>query len=193
MKELLTDIVGKRWAARLCEIYTSPRDLAQAEAADLLSFGLPESKVKALRAGLELGFQSTQLAHNSTSITTAIELYSALRPHLRGEYERVVVLYVDNMKQVIAVKLHSIGSSSMTVMDPKKLLREGLKLGASGFFMGHNHPSGSVTPSRQDLEATQRIVTASNAVTMPLIDHMVVADGRVKYCSLREEYPHLWD
>jgi DNA repair protein RadC len=192
MQELLTDIVGKRWAARLCELYTTPRDLAQAEAAELLSFGLPESKVKALVAGLELGFQSTQLQHNSSSITSSIELYSALRPHLRGEYERVVVLYVDNMKQVIATKLHSIGSSTMTVMDPKKLLREGLKLGAAAFFMGHNHPSGSVTPSRQDLEVTQRIITASNAVTMPLIDHMVVADGRVKYCSFREDYPQLW-
>jgi len=192
MQQLLTDIVGKRWAARLCEIYTSPRDLAQAEAADLLSFGLPESKVKALVAGLKLGFQSTQLAHNSTSITTAIELYSALRPHLRGEYEKVVVLYVDNQKHIIATKLHSIGSSSMTIMDPKKLLREGLKLGASGFFMGHNHPSGSVTPSKQDLDNTMRCIRAADTVFMPLIDHMVVADGRVKYCSLREEYPQLW-
>ena len=192
MQQLLTDIVGKRWAARLCEIYTSPRDLAQAEAAELLSFGLPESKVKALVAGLELGFQSTQLQHSSTSITTAIELYTALRPHLRGEYEKAAVIYVDNQKQVIATKLHSIGSSTMTVMDPKKILREGLRYGAAGFFMGHNHPSGSVTPSRQDLEVTQRIITASNAVTMPLLDHMVVADGRVKYCSMRQEYSQLW-
>ena len=54
MKELLTDIVGPRWAKRLDEIYRTPRGLGGATAKDLVEIGLPEGKAKALTAGVWL-------------------------------------------------------------------------------------------------------------------------------------------
>ena len=192
MKELLTDIVGPRWAKRLTEIYRTPRGLGDATAKDLIDIGLPEGKAKALTAGVWLGFLSTQIEHKIQSITSPLDLYEVFKPFLRGEYESVAVIYVNKQKHILSVKEHSVGSGSMCIMDPKKLLREGLKVGAEAMFIGHNHPSGMPNPSTQDLEVTRRIIEASNVVSLPLIDHMIVCDGPVKYQSLRESHPHLW-
>jgi DNA repair protein RadC len=74
-------------------------------------------------------------------------------------------------RRVAAGGLHGL---SVAARDP---LRVALREGASAFILVHNHPSGDPTPSREDLDFTEKIARAADVVSTPLIDHVIVARG----------------
>ncbi|HNB22737.1 MAG TPA: JAB domain-containing protein, partial [Candidatus Melainabacteria bacterium] len=57
-------------------------------------------------------------------------------------------------------------------------------------LVAHNHPGGSLTPSREDLETTEQLVSAGKLLGVPVVDHVIVAAGGIH--SIRENRPDLW-
>jgi len=193
MIELLKPIVGIRWAKRLAALYPTPRAMRNVDTQRLLAIGLPVKKAELLSAAIEFGWEAIQMNQTDNVINSPIALYSTLRNMLREpDYEQVGVIYVNNSLNPISKQIHSVGSQANTILDPLKLLREGLRLGATAFHLGHNHPSGNPKPSKQDLEITDRICKAANVVGLRLLDHMIIADGQTKYHSMREHNLELW-
>lgn len=64
-------------------------------------------------------------------------------------------------------------------------LRIALNHNANSFFVCHNHPSGNLTPSVEDMRITKRLIKASRIIQVPLLDHFIVGDG--KYLSMCEQ------
>jgi len=84
---------------------------------------------------------------------------------------------------VLAKELVSKGGLSATVADPKIIFYMALQQQASGIILVHNHPSGNLKPSHQDIDLTKKISAAGKMLEINVLDHLIITDNG--YYSLR--------
>ena len=94
-------------------------------------------------------------------------------------------MYMNHAKKVIGIHQHSVGGVSATVVDVKQILGVALKSNASAMILAHNHPSGILRPSQQDIDLTSKIKKACSLLDLTLIDHLIINDHT--YYSFTEE------
>ena len=90
--------------------------------------------------------------------------------------EQLYQLCVDAKGKVLSCRMLSQGQSDMTVLSLRQVVENALLSGASGVFLGHNHPSGVAVPSSSDEAATRQVAEALRTIGVRLVDHIVVAD-----------------
>lgn len=81
-------------------------------------------------------------------------------------------------------KLHTIGvfevshgTVNYSVITPREIFVRLCLCGASSFILAHNHPSGDVSPSKDDVSATERILKAGELMDIKLLDHVIIGEG----------------
>ena len=114
----------------------------------------------------------------------------AVKDHLRLElgvleHEVFCVLFLDAQHRIIALKQMFRGTVSQTSVYPREVVKEALSVNAAAVILAHNHPSGSVEPSRADEFLTQTLKTALALVDVRVLDHLVVAGADVCSCAER--------
>jgi DNA repair protein RadC len=102
--------------------------------------------------------------------------------HLQEEF---IVLYLNNASNIIGVYKSSIGGISSTIVDIRIILAVGLKLACSSIILSHNHPSGNMKPSNDDIRLTKKIYEAGKILDIIIIDHIIICSNS-KYYSLAE-------
>lgn len=91
--------------------------------------------------------------------------------------EHVVALYLDGGHQVSAYALISIGLANFAHVHPREIYQRALAVGAVALVLAHNHPSGQLEPSREDLELTRQLKEAGQLLGIALLDHVIVTDA----------------
>ncbi len=161
--------------------------LALADAPSLSRKGLGPAKVASLLAAVELGrrLARSEIAEREPlSRPAAVASYLALR-FARRDQEVLGALYLDTRNRLLAERELYRGTLSRAAVEPRRVLQEGLLLGAAGVVVFHTHPSGDPSPSAEDLAFTRRLAEAGEVVGIRLVDHLVLgAIGR--WVSLRE-------
>jgi len=114
----------------------------------------------------------------------ALARYLNLR-YARLDQEAMGAIYVDVRGRIISEREHFVGGLDRTSVEPRAVLKEALRLGATAVAIFHNHPSGDPEPSPEDIAFTRRLSRAAAAVGIDLVDHLVLAGGR-RWVSLRE-------
>lgn len=105
---------------------------------------------------------------------------SYLRLFLGGqEYESFVAIWLDAQNRLITSMEMFRGTTTQTSVYPRELVRTGLKLNASAVLFAHNHPSGSVEPSRADEVLTSQLRQALGLVDIKVLDHFIVTDTSI--------------
>jgi DNA repair protein RadC len=106
-----------------------------------------------------------------------------------ADREHMVALFLDTKNRPIGRHLVSVGTVDATQAQPRDVFRAALVAGAvNGVILAHNHPSGDVTPSREDDELTRGIARAGALLGVRLIDHVILApDGG--HFSYRDSRP----
>lgn len=89
--------------------------------------------------------------------------------------EQVRVAFLDAGRQLIRIEVMSTGSVRLAHIYPREIARRSLELNASAVILVHNHPSGEPEPSAEDIEMTERVRQALEAIDVCLLDHLVVA------------------
>ena len=113
------------------------------------------------------------------------DVYDAVIPYYRGaDREILSVLCLDAQNQPTCFNVASIGALNTTRTRPAEILKVAIVTNASGLVIIHNHPSGSLEPSPEDLEFTRAMQQACELVGIDLYDHLVVTDDG--FTSLRE-------
>ena len=102
----------------------------------------------------------------------------------KARKEHLVGLYLDAQNRLLARETLSIGSLNTTRTHPREILEPALRHLAVGFILAHNHPSGSLTPSGDDIGFTRGVTRAATLMDIGFYDHLVIS--RRGYVSLRE-------
>jgi DNA repair protein RadC len=104
-----------------------------------------------------------------------------------GLQETFLVMYMNHAGRVLGVYPVSIGGITGTIVDVKLILSVGLKIVASSMMLCHNHPSGRLKPSHQDIQVTNKIKLAASFVDIKLLDHLIISPIEKDYYSLANE------
>jgi len=161
--------------------------LLQAEPSELSRFrGIGPAKACQIKAAIELGQRLSRLPISSRPVIRtarqAADLLLGELGHL--DRESVRVLNLNSANQVIAMDVVSIGGLSSAPVHPREVFKNPLKRGAAGIILLHNHPSGSLVPSAQDIQETRRLARAGELLGIRVYDHLILAGSN--YLSMRE-------
>ena len=98
--------------------------------------------------------------------------------------ERFAVLLLDVKHRIIGSKVISIGTATETLAHPREIFHEVIKRGATRLVIAHNHPSGSLEPSPEDISLTRQLLQGSHLLGIPLLDHLILGNG--DFSSIRQ-------
>ncbi|MBZ0188604.1 MAG: hypothetical protein K8F91_20330 [Candidatus Obscuribacterales bacterium] len=104
--------------------------------------------------------------------------------------EHFVAYHLDSKNNVTGFQIVSHGTISASLVHPREVFKAALLSNSHALIVAHNHPGGSITPSREDLETTETLIKAGELMGVPLLDHVIVTAGDL--CSLRETHGYLW-
>lgn len=174
-------------ATTLIERFDGLGGVARAQVAELAKVpGVGPNRAIRVHAALEVGRRSVRGRALDTPIHTPDDAWAHLAPALEGlDREELHALYLDRRRRPVGQRSLTRGSDGYTVVDPRQVFRVAVGIGAAAVVLAHNHPSGDPTPSPQDREVTRRVAAAGRVLGIPLVDHLVVGNGR--YCSLAAE------
>lgn len=91
--------------------------------------------------------------------------------------EQFRVIYLDRKNTVVSDEEQASGTVNHVPVYPREVAKRALELNASALILVHNHPSGDPTPSREDIDTTDRIVAACDAIGVTVHDHVIVGKG----------------
>jgi len=102
---------------------------------------------------------------------------------IEQEKEHFYVCHLDCKQRINMVELVAIGTINQSLIHPRETFRRAVAEGSFSIVVAHNHPSGDVTPSADDLLATRKLHDAGEVLGIPLIDHIVFT--RDKFFSFK--------
>lgn len=105
--------------------------------------------------------------------------------------EHFLALYVNGRHRPIAHRVVSIGTATASLVHPREVFQPAIHAGATAVIVGHNHPSGDPSPSREDRSVTARLAKAGNVLGIRLLDSVVWARAG-HFISLQECEPTLF-
>lgn len=182
------DVAGDllRWAspgggaASLRRIMTSPlKSLCEVP-------GIGEAKAAKVLAALELGRRAAEeMRPERERMTTARDVYERMRLVLRDlDQEEFHVLLLTTQRELIRDVTVTRGTLDASLVHAREVFRHAIAEAASMVVLVHNHPSGEPEPSAEDRLVTLRLMTAGDTLGIPVIDHVIVGEGR--YVSFME-------
>lgn len=98
--------------------------------------------------------------------------------------EIFAALYTSTKMDIVGMQVLTMGCINKSLAEPAEVFKAALLYNASSVILAHNHPSGDPEPSKEDIEATMRIVKAGEILGIPVDDHIIIGNGR--YVSLCE-------
>ena len=102
---------------------------------------------------------------------------------LKKEYFKLIMLNTKNI--IISVKDISIGNLNSSIVHPREVFIEAIKLSSASVILCHNHPSGDPTPSKEDILITKRLKECGTLLGIEVLDHIII--GNETYISLKEK------
>jgi DNA repair protein RadC len=138
------------------------------------------AKAAALKAAHEIAKRvNSPKMETKTTVAMPEDIVKCVKKDLRGkDKEHVYILTLDIHKRLISKDLLSVGTLNETLVHPREVFRTALAKGAASIALAHNHPSGEVQPSMDDVKVTVRIARAGREMGIPLLDHVVVCNDR---------------
>jgi DNA repair protein RadC len=149
--------------------------------------GLGTVKALTVVAALEIGRRrQTTGVGVKVKVSKSSEVVKLFQPML-ADYrtEAFAVAFLNQGNRVRHLEVVSRGGVTSTIADPKVIMRKALEQDAVKLILCHNHPSGNVTPSKEDLLLTTQLRNAARLLDIRVLDHLIVAD--TGYYSFRED------
>ena len=149
--------------------------------------GIGPAKAITVMAGLELGRRLlSSEASRRDKLANTKDAYSRFLTKIDDfNQEHFLVMYLDAALTVLDLECVSNGGITHTVADPRVIFRNAINKGATKIIIAHNHPSGRLKPSAEDIRLTKKFVTAGSILEINVIDHIIFSRG--DYHSLYEK------
>jgi len=149
--------------------------------------GIGQARAITISAALELGRRrQTSSPLQKKIITASHDLADYCIAKLKDyRHEVFAVVFLNRANKINHFEVISEGGITGTVADPRVILKKALEEDAVSIILCHNHPSGSLKPSRADEELTSKIKEAAKYFDIKVLDHMIVSDAG--YFSFADE------
>lgn len=174
-------------AQDLLNLTTKLKDLKLLSLNDLMEIkGIGMYKAVILKAAFELGErmnapdQKEKVKINSPQ--DAADYFLSRMMHLT--HEQFEVLFLNSKNIVIRHEVIFVGTLNSSVVHPREVFKAAIKWSSNAIIVVHNHPSGDVTPSKEDIRTTKRLQECGRVLGIELLDHIIIGDA--KYLSLVE-------
>lgn len=147
--------------------------------------GIGRVKAIQLKAIAELAIRSNKpVKILRKKIDTPEEAAKILLPDYKGEKQEIIkTILLDNRNQIIKIVTVAIGGINASSVEVREIFSEPIKTNAAKIILVHNHPSGDITPSSDDIKITRKISEAGKVFGIELIDHIIISDRN--FCSLK--------
>ena len=149
------------------------------------NLGIGRVKASQMLAAFELGRRLLVPPPEEPHVNSPAEAYALVRDLKGARKEHLIALYLDAQNRLILRETVSIGSLNTTRTHPREVLQPAIVHSALAFVLVHNHPSGNLDPSRDDLDFTRTMARAGELLGISLYDHLIVS--RRGYVSLKEK------
>lgn len=163
-------------------------ELARANINELSKFnGIGEAKAISIITALEIG-KRRRLARalSIPKITCSKDAFEILNPIIADlPHEEFWVIHLNNSNKVIDKQFVSKGGVTGTSVDLRILFKKSLELLSTAIILGHNHPSGKITPSNADKQLTQKIKNGATLLDIKVLDHLIITQKA--YFSFADE------
>lgn len=147
--------------------------------------GIAEDAAAKLSAAIELARRLLWPEDGCGPLKSPRDACRAAAAIRSAQREHFMVLYLNSRNVVIYEETVSIGSLNANIVHPREVFRSAIARGAAAVILVHNHPSGDVSPSQEDLSLTSRLVEAGRLIGIEVLDHIIIAGHR--YLSFRSE------
>lgn len=164
------------------------KGLSTLSKAELLTFeGIGETIADRIQACLGLaGLMNKHKLENKYIVRSPEDAAKYLSDMSLLDQEHFDVIFLNTKNVVIGRKTIFKGSLNASIVHPREIYREALKIGAASIIAAHPHPSGDPSPSREDIEVTKRLAEVGKTVGIELIDHVIIGENG-RYTSLKEK------
>ncbi|HJV44310.1 MAG TPA: DNA repair protein RadC [Bacillota bacterium] len=149
--------------------------------------GIGPAKAISLLASIELGRRIVgEGPMDRKTIRSPEDVSQLMMEELRHlTQEHFVCLFLNTKNQVIGQKTIFIGSLNSSIVHPREVFKDAIRRSSASLICLHNHPSGDPSPSKEDIEVTERLVQAGKTIGIEVLDHIIIGDGR--FVSLKEK------
>lgn len=137
-------------------------------------FGLGKTKACEIVACFELGKRLLK-GKKSTLLLSPKDVWENLKDIRDNKREHFVVFYLDTRNQEIRREVISVGTLNANLVHPREVFEPAIRNYAAQIIISHNHPSGDVNPSDDDIEVTNRLKSAGNILGIEVMDHVIVS------------------
>ena len=151
--------------------------------------GIGKDKSATLAAAFELNrrIQSQARLLSNKKITSPQDVAEIFIPLLRDELkERFIVVCLNSSNKIIKQETISIGNLNSSIVHPREIFKVAIDCLSASIILVHNHPSGNLEPSNEDISITKKIVEAGKLMDIPVFDHLIVAsEGYTSFVEKR--------
>ncbi len=175
-------------AQRLLSQFGSLKGMADATLEELTRIkGIGPAKASQIKAAFELANRlEFPEPVTKVSVKTPDEVANVVRGRLRGKKkEHFLAVLLDTRGQLIKIVEVSIGSLDSTIVHPREVFKEAILASAASVIVVHNHPSGDLTPSEEDIKLTRKLFQTGETMGIDVLDHVVIGDGG--YLSMKRQ------
>lgn len=144
--------------------------------------GVGPTRAMVIAAALE--FARRRIRPEGIKVTFPTDVLPLIRHYADRKQEHFICISLNGAGEVIASRVVAVGLVNRTQVHPREVFADAITDRAAAVVIAHNHPSGGVTPSKEDIELTNRLRTAGETLGIKVLDH-VVFDAK-GHCSLME-------
>lgn len=148
--------------------------------------GIGPSKACQILSSIEIGRRIQRANFKSKlKISSPEAIFSFFKSEIGHErVEKFIIVLLNTKNEIIKWEIISVGSLNASIVHPREVFNKAIKNSAAAIIAIHNHPSGHVAPSKEDLNVTMRLKEAGSIVGINLIDHIII--GKAQYYSFKE-------
>ncbi|GEL78682.1 RadC family protein [Tenuibacillus multivorans] len=166
--------------------YPSIQELLDVTEEELLQMnGIGKVKAQQIIAALQLARMNPNPSEERFTIRSPEDAYEYLRDMQYLNQEHFVVLGLNTKNEILYRETIFVGTLNSSVVHPREVFKSLIRRSCASAIVSHNHPSGDVSPSQEDVHVTKRLHEAGKTIGIEVLDHIIV--GHERYVSLKEK------